>query len=118
MCAEPKIIDNLKELQNRLMALPYGTSIRNGEKILPPSWNECARVVDEIISKLTELLNSGSKTIGCHDVGYVQSLRANDVNCAIVDERYHKERFEANGYDEEMLRISNCIASVISGLDS
>lgn len=115
---EPEIIVDLKELQNRLEALPYGVPIRNGEKILPPLWHEYANVVDDIICKLIELLSSDSKAIACNDVDYVRSLRENDVNRAMVDRLDHKERFETNGYGEEMLRISNCIASVISRIYS
>lgn len=111
---ETNITDNFRRLYNDLMSLPYGKKIRNGEKILPPSWFEYAYVVDEIIGELTKVLNNDSDIITYNDVQYVHSLRVNDVNRAIADRCDHKDIFEISGCDEEMLRISDCIVSVIS----
>ena len=64
-----KIIEELIELHNYLMELPYGVRIRDGEKILPPSWSEYSRTVDKVIDKLIELFREDSTLITLNDIG-------------------------------------------------
>ena len=107
-----KIINEIMELQNSLMELPYGIRIRNGEKILRPSWYEYSGMVDKMIGKLKELLSQDQEIITLNDIGYVQSIRDNDVNRALADQKHHMGVFERYGCDEEMLRISNSIGLI------
>lgn len=109
---ETTIIEEIKELQNYLLELTYGMRIRNGEKTLTPSWSEYSRTVDKLIAKLIELCRQESTLITENDIDYIQSMRENDVNRALVDRNHHKTVFERYGYDEEMMRISNSIALI------
>ena len=107
-----KIVEEIIELHNYLMELPYGVRIRDGEKILLPSWSEYSRTVDKVIDKLIELFREDSTLITLNDIGYIQSIRENDVNRALVDQKCYRNVFELYGCDEEMLRISNSIALI------
>ena len=82
----------IKRISENLMEIPYGRSIRNGEKILPPHYQQYANEMKRLINLLLSLYNLDNDCILVSEMNQIQSLYDNEIRQAIIDK---KTEFEA-----------------------
>ena len=83
----------IKRISENLMEIPYGRSIRNGEKILPPHYQQYANEMKRLINLLLSLYNLDNDCILVSEMNQIQSLYDNEIRQAIIDKDQRMREF-------------------------
>ena len=111
------IIMEIKRISENLMEIPYGRSIRNGEKILPPHYQQYANEMKRLINLLLSLYNLDNDCILVSEMNQIQSLYDNEIRQAIIDKDQRMREFYKLGYDPKLLSVSRTVKLITDRLN-
>ena len=110
---DSNIINELKRLSKYFIEAPYGQQILNGNKTLPPNYEDYKRQMDNLINILLKL---NKRYITASSIEQIRSLRNNQLMVIITDKTKHNKEFNESSLVAELELISQHINTTINDI--
>ena len=110
---DSNIINELKRLSKYFIEAPYGQQILNGNKTLPPNYEDYKRQMDNLTNILLQLDKS---YITASSIEQIRSLRDNQLMVIIANKTKYNKEFKESSVVAELELISQHINTTINDI--